>query len=316
MDPGVRAKVFGRLLGAGVVLGLCLLVWGGPLDMWINELALGPLDQANEIYLDQSFEDASRLFIILTGIKSVLAVVEGSEIGVGFGLEMGDVVQGIYDYINFAWQIVLWATMILVMTRMLLEVIQLIDQWLLLLALGSVAWYLLAVWLLPQRRALGRVLRDVAFFSTILAVAAYFVIPLSVAGGAVLSAEITASRVATAETNLTVLQIELDERFREIEMADGFLNKASRIKEASGAVTHLFGVRTKAIFWDVITISAAYLFDTILFPLGLFLILFWLTRLLGRYLFGLRKNRLLREDLDGLLERYFERRESRRSDES
>ncbi|MGE9297151.1 MAG: hypothetical protein ACQKBV_12775, partial [Puniceicoccales bacterium] len=75
------------------------------------------------------------------------------------------------------------------------------------------------------------------------------------------------------------------------------------------ALTKFLGVRTKEIFWDVITISAAYLFDTIIFPLGLFAVMFWLTRIFGRYLFGLRKNQVFREDMDTLMARYWERKE-------
>jgi len=308
MARNPRVLLLGRLATVVVVFVLLALLLRGPLDSWINHRVAGPLDQANEIYLEESFDGASRLFLILTGIKSVLAVVEGSEIGVGFGLELGDVVQGVYDYIDFAWRIVLWATVILVMTRMLLEVVQFVDQWLLALALASIAFYLVAAWFTPRRRALGRVLRDAAFFSTILSVAAYFVVPLAVAGGAALSREITASRVVTAEANLVALQQELEDRFGDIGSADGFFLKAAKVKEASGAMAYFLRVRTKEIFWDVITISAAYLFDTILFPLGLFLILFWLARLIARYLFGLRKNQVLREDLDGLFARYFEPR--------
>ncbi|GHC10147.1 hypothetical protein [Cerasicoccus arenae] len=308
MASKARAIIFGRLAIVAFIFTLLALVLRGPLDSWINNVALGQLDYTNQQYLEESFDDASRLFLILTGVKSVLAVVEGSEVGVGFGLEIGDIVQGVYDYVDFAWKIVLWATMIIVMTRMLLEVSQFLDQWLLALALGSMLFYLVAVWFMPRRRAMARVLRDATFFCTILSVAAYVIVPLAVSGGAFLSTEITQSRVIEAEGNLTVLNAELNERFSDIEKAEGIFSKAAKVKDATSALTSFLAERTSALFWDVITVSAAYLFDTVIFPLGLFFVLFWMTRLIGRYAFGLRRGQVFREDMDTLMGRYWTQR--------
>lgn len=299
-----------RLATVAVLFILLAMVLRGPLDAWINDRALGELDYRNQQYLEQSFDDASRLFLILTAVKSVLAVVEGSELGVGFGLEVGDIVQGVYDYVDFAWQIVLWATMIIVMTRMLLEVSQFVDQWLLALALGSAILYLVSAWFLPRRRALGRVLRDAAFFSSILAVAAYAIVPLAVYGGAMLSEQITEARVVEAESDLALVSAELEARYDAIEQAEGILGKAAKVKDATGALTDFLAVRTTELFWNVITVSAAYLFDTIIFPLGLFFVLFWMTRLVGKYIFGIRRGQVFREDLDTLLGRYWAKREA------
>jgi len=309
MASNARLFLIGRVATLIFLLALLALVLRGPLDGWINDAALGRLDYANQQYLEESFDDASRLFLILTGVKSVLAVVEGSELGVGFGLEVGDIVQGVYDYVDFAWQIVLWATMIIVMTRMLLEVSQYIDQWLLALALASALFYLGAAWFLPKRRAIGRVLRDVAFFSSILAVATYVIVPLAVAGGAQLSQRITEARMMEAEQNVTAVSIELEERFEAVQNAEGILSKAAKVKDATGALTDFLAVRTTQLFWDVITLSASYLFDTVIFPLGLFFVLFWITRIIGKYVFGLRRGQVFREDLDTLMGRYWAKQE-------
>ncbi|MEO0797007.1 MAG: hypothetical protein AAFX93_17760 [Verrucomicrobiota bacterium] len=309
MFKNARLLFFCRLVCVIVIAVMLGLTVNGPMDGWINEKALGPLDSSNEAYLEESFEDASRLFLVLTAVKSVLAVVEGSEIGVGFGLELGDLVQGVYDYVDFAWQIVLWATMIIVMTRMTLELSQFLDQWLLVIALGSMLFYLVSAWFMPQRRAVARVLRDISFFSTILALAAYLVVPLAVAGGSMLSEEITEARVQEAETNITALKVELEKRFAAVEDADGFFGKAAKMSDATLTLTTFLSAQTKDLFWDVITISAAYLFDTIIFPLGLFLIMFWLTRILARYFFGLRRGQVFREDMDTLMARYWMKRE-------
>ncbi|WP_269542019.1 hypothetical protein [Cerasicoccus fimbriatus] len=309
MASNARVTLISRLAIIAILFTLMAMILRGPLDSWINDRALGHMDYANQQYLDESFDKASRLFLILTGVKSVLAIIEGSELGVGFGLEVGDVVQGVYDYVDFAWQIVLWATMIIVMTRMLLEVSQYLDQWLLLLALGSLLFYFIAAWFMPKRRAIARVLRDTAFFGAILAIAAYLIAPLAVWGGSQLSQQITESRLIEAEGNLALVNAELNRRYDEIEQAEGIITKATKIKQATGVLTQYLLARTTELFWNVITVSAAYLFDTIIFPLGLFLAMFWLTRLIGKYVFGLRRGQIMREDMDALMGRYWQKRD-------
>src|SRR4029077_16580025 len=70
---------------------------------------------------DDSPQRDKKPFFVITGIKTALAVVEGSEVGVGFELKIGDVVQAPYDTVNFFWEMFLYAFLILGSYRLLLE---------------------------------------------------------------------------------------------------------------------------------------------------------------------------------------------------
>ncbi len=81
-----------------------LLTALGFTDRLLGICGLDRLSEKNEAYLESSQERTLQTFAVLSTIKVGLAVVEGTEIGVGFGLEIGDVVQAAYDYVDIAWR--------------------------------------------------------------------------------------------------------------------------------------------------------------------------------------------------------------------
>jgi len=71
--------------------------------------------------IDESLERDKKPFLVITAIKTSLAVIEGSGVGVGFDLKVGDVVQAPYDYVNFFWEMFLYAFLILGTYKLLIE---------------------------------------------------------------------------------------------------------------------------------------------------------------------------------------------------
>lgn len=279
----------------------------GPLDRWLNEAALGSVAQTNEVYLENSSRNAEELFLILTGIKTVLAIIEGSDVGVGFSLQVGDVVKAVYDYIDFAWMIILLSALVLILTQMLLDAARWVDSPLLTAALLSLIAYLIVKWHLRGEwaRNLRRMLRDLSYLLVTITLAAYLLLPLSVAVGARLSSEITDIYKENASIELLALRADLNAKSLAISEADGLFNKAGKVGEAVLAMGSYLAAKTTDLFWQVVSVCAAYIFDTVIFPLGLFILLFWLVRLLARYFFGLRQQRAFKEDLAAMLDQYF-----------
>jgi len=77
-------------------------------------------DRAVEL-IDETLERDTLTFLVITGIKTSLAMIEGSNVGVGFELQVGDVVQPAYDYVDFFWRAFLYAFMVLGFYQLLLE---------------------------------------------------------------------------------------------------------------------------------------------------------------------------------------------------
>lgn len=130
----VRSLVAALLL-AGIVLSAT-----GHVDRLLGACGLARLNQSNDCYLKDSFDRSLKGFLVLSAIKSGIAVLEGSEVGVGFNLEVGDMVQSIYDYVDVAWRTALAGGTILLLMRIVLQVIQSVDHWLL---VGSLSLYLI-----------------------------------------------------------------------------------------------------------------------------------------------------------------------------
>ena len=62
------------------------------------------LSDAAHAVVDECIVRDFKTFAGMSGIKGVLAVLEGSSVGVGFQLEIGDLAQPLYDYVDFFWK--------------------------------------------------------------------------------------------------------------------------------------------------------------------------------------------------------------------
>ncbi|NQU44987.1 hypothetical protein HQ520_17005, partial [bacterium] len=100
------------------LLGALLLVFPAPCG---RLLLHGYLQEQSAGLVDEALEDNVKGFAAVSAVKAALALVEGSSVGVGFDLQVGDLVQPAYDYVDFVWRVFLWATFILMTYKILLE---------------------------------------------------------------------------------------------------------------------------------------------------------------------------------------------------
>ncbi|HDQ46280.1 MAG TPA: hypothetical protein ENN17_12420 [bacterium] len=265
-------------------------------DAVLNRAGLGRLAESNTAYLDQSLKKSLGTFGVLSAVKVGLAVVKGTEIGVGFGIQIGDVVQSAYDFVDLAWRAVLASAAILLGTQFLLKTAALAGHvfltavWILII-LGKITG-----WLLPAYKTLKRILKDACLVAVILAAALYVVIPLSVAGGRLLSVQITKPVLDPAEENLVRLRADLfPDKTQEKEP---LLTKLKQTREQIARITEYLTQKSVDLSLWILRIVAGYLFDSLVFPLLFFLFLMWLTRTGVSYLFQLSGESALRKDLE------------------
>lgn len=288
----------------------------GHIDTMLNTFGLATLSNSNNRYLQESFDESVKGFLVLSTIKSGVAVLEGSEVGMGFNLEVGDVVQSIYDYVDVAWKTALAGGTILLLMRLVLETIQLVDHWFLFSAFVVALFLFLLDWILPRQKQVHRILKEFLLFLTVLCIGVYFILPVSISGAAFLSTKITRPLVAEARHGFESLQSDLrpealNERFFPDESKDAslwsrldFMEKLDNSKVAIvkmmkwiEQITHDFATWT-------IKLIAGYLFDCIVFPLAFFVVVYLLTRSLLTYVFGFSRDNILREDLFAALKQY------------
>jgi len=119
VDAFLKSRGFRIALAAVfVVVGLACLF------MTERVAAFTYMDTLSERALesvDESLERNLTTFLTISAIKAAMALIEGSSVGVGFDLQLGDVIQPAYDYVDFFWKMFLYAFVILGIYKLVLE---------------------------------------------------------------------------------------------------------------------------------------------------------------------------------------------------
>ncbi len=249
------------------------------MDFIYNQLHI----KSSETYINESLEKSLITFSVLSAIKIGLAVIEGSEVGIGLGVEAGDVVQAAYDYVDFAWKIVLLSSAVLLGTKYILLTINYIDQWLIAITLLSILFLLLSKWFFSQNRFLVHLLRDISNYFIFICFGVLIIIPASISGGRFLSRKITAPSVKEAEKNLSIFR---KAYFPDIKKDNRDLwSEVKKIKTRINQVINFLSHKTSEFSLWILKIVAAYFFDTIGFPLLMLVFLIWFPKVLMKNFF-------------------------------
>ena len=256
--------------------------------------------------------------MILSGIKSGLAVLEGSEVGVGFNLELGDIVQSVYDYVDVAWKTALLGGTVILITRLMLQSAEMIDHWCISLLFFTVFISLIIKWFFPKLLKASRLIREMTFYLIVLSVVLYLVLPLSIISAAFLSEKITRPLIEESQNSFEGIkedftinginrQIFSDDQKSESSWIFDFNIKAQieHIKTRINYLADFFKDKSKNISIWTIQLIAGYLFDSIIFPITFFILLFIIAKSILLYLFEDRKHQSIKEDIAEMIEKYY-----------
>jgi hypothetical protein len=68
-----------------------------------------------------TLERQSASFLLVSTLKSSLAMIEGSDVGIGFRIEVGDLVQSTYDLVDFTWKMLLYGILLITFSKIFFE---------------------------------------------------------------------------------------------------------------------------------------------------------------------------------------------------
>ncbi|MBW1903352.1 MAG: hypothetical protein JRJ20_17270 [Deltaproteobacteria bacterium] len=313
----LTARPLTRTTAALILIAAAVLAATGHLDVLVDKSGGAILSDSNNTYLNDSFDRSMKGFLVLSAIKSGIAVIEGSGIGVGFNLEVGDIAQSIYDYVDVAWKTALAGGTVLLLIQLMLQTMQLIDHWCLFALLLVVLSLFLLRWFFPKQERLNRILREALMFVSVLTIAFYMILPLSIAGAAFLSKQITQPLVTEAQQGFESLQEELtpralDERFFPGSQSDdslwSYLDLRAKLQNSREAIIkmaqYVKEITEDSAIWTI-KIIAGYLFDCIIFPLAFFVVGYILTKNLLAYVIDIRREHSVRKDFEMILAKYY-----------
>ena len=311
-------RIISRVVISILLISGMLLSALGFVDRPIQGVGMGRVSDANDAYIQRAYDRALHGFLILSGIKTGLAVIEGSEVGIGFNLQVGDVVQTLYDYVNIAWRTALAGGTVLLLTRLTLQTITLIDHWCLAVSLFFALLFLLARWLLPHWPRVSRMFREAILMATVFSLALYFMLPFSISGAAFLSQKITQPLIEESHTGFDTLKTDFSSEnltrmlLPEAPADDASmlskLDVATRLAEAKARAEQMaqhFKSKTAQVATLTIKLIAGYLFDCIIFPLSFFLVLYVFAKYMTRYLLGIGAGQRISREIEAVFKRYY-----------
>ncbi len=312
---------------AGILLILPIAAVFGIVDNVLDTAIMGRVHAVNAAYLEKSFDKSVKGFLVLSTIKAGLAIVEGSESRIGFSLgaqgsvelQYGDVVQSMYDYVDIAWKTSLAGGAVLLLTGLLLDTVAQIDQWFLAAALSAFFICHMLSCCAPRLRSCNLISKHVFSLCIVATAVLYLVLPLTVLAASFLSSRISAPLIAEATLGYESVENDLSSEAitKRLSSFDdttdterGFWDKMN----VSRQMEHFRQAFDETIAWLksrmqnmalwTIKLFAGYLFDCLVFPLAIFSVLFVVTKGLLAYVFGIRRDNALKEDIAALVGRY------------
>ncbi len=309
--------LFTKIVFFLVLLTAAIFAATGQMDILVEKCGGTIVSDSNNRYLKDAFERSVKTFLVLSAIKSGVAILEGSEVGIGFHLEIGDIAQSMYDYVDIAWKTALAGGTVLLLMRLILETMELINHWCLFFMFLLIVLLFFLNWVLPKKKRLNRILKECLLLASVLTAAFYIILPLSIAGAAFLSKQITRPLVEEAQKGFESLQEDLtfhtlNKRFFPEKQEDNSLwsqlDLKSKLETSKAAITEIvayFKEITEDFAVWTIKIIAGYLFDCIIFPLAFFVVVYILTKKLLAYAFGIRRDYTIKEDFEAILAKHY-----------
>jgi hypothetical protein len=266
-----------RMIRAGVLFALAVMSVTGVFAMLQDKAILPPARE----YVEQSQDKALTAFITISVVKGIVAVVEGSDV---VGIEVGDIVQPLYDAIDITWK-VLAASLA---TLYALEVLLVLCG-----TLGRFFLSALFIALLAMQFTRCDILRRAAFSAGILAFFFFAAIPLTLVVAGHLSEGYSKNVRLEFDSRMEQFRSEFQERVEEIQDGDlvaleNWPNlrisfpKIEIVKAILIDMKELVEKLPELLFRTGVT----WLLDVALIPMGLLFILYKLALLFMGSVFG------------------------------
>lgn len=165
----------GIILKVLIILGIIFCIFG-VMNVIFENTIFNLLKNLTKPYLDKTYDESKRLFLVLSLIKGTTDVIEGSTVNVsmilGMEIEVGDIVQPIYDIINILWKISLASTVILKLESLYFEIFK--------VKIANLLIFISLVSLLPYtfiKNKVTSIFKSISKYSFFILVFIYLVLP-------------------------------------------------------------------------------------------------------------------------------------------
>ena len=165
----------GIILKVLIILGIIFCIFG-VMNVIFENTIFNLLKNLTKPYLDKTYDESKKLFLVLSLIKGTTDDIEGSTVNVsmilGMEIEVGDIVQPIYDIINILWKISLASTVILKLESLYFEIFK--------VKIANLLIFISLVSLLPYtfiKNKVTSIFKSISKYSFFILVFIYLVLP-------------------------------------------------------------------------------------------------------------------------------------------
>lgn len=182
-----------RVITVSILLVLTVLATTGVLTTLQQKVILPPAEN----YIEESQEKALAAFVTISVVKGLVAVVEGSDV---VGIEVGDIVQPLYDSIDITWKLITLSLATLYTLEIVLDLCGFLGS-----AFLGIVFILLGIMQFAEKESI----RKFTHFFGILSFSFYFAIPASL----FLSGKVSSSYSAEIQDEFDLRMGEFEENF-------------------------------------------------------------------------------------------------------
>lgn len=114
-----------KIIKIAIIIGILLCIFG-LMNKIFEFTVFNFFKNMTKPYLERAYEESKKLFITLSLLKGTTDVIEGSTVNVnvilGMNIQIGDLVQPIYDIIDILWKISLASVVVLKLETIYYEI--------------------------------------------------------------------------------------------------------------------------------------------------------------------------------------------------
>ena len=170
-----RKKLLVKIL---IVIGLSCCSFG-IMDKIFEHTIFNFFKNLTMPYLEKTYEESKKMFLTLSLLKGTADIIEGSTVNVsmivGMEIEIGDIIQPIYDMINILWKVSLASVVILKLETIYYEIFK--------VKLATILTFLALITIFPYtiyKNKVTRICRKISKYSFFILLYIYIVLPSAI----------------------------------------------------------------------------------------------------------------------------------------
>ena len=265
-----------------IVVGLVLCIFG-IMDKIFEHTVFNFFKNLTMPYLEKTYEESKNMFLTLSLLKGTTDIIEGSTVNVsmivGMEIEIGDIVQPIYDMINILWKVSLASVIILKLETIYYEIFK--------VKLATILTFISLITIFPYtiyKNKVTKIFRRISKYSFFILLYIYIVLPSAIFINSTISRyfEKEYKEPAIIELNQDLGRLnKVKDEMLSLDQSKSIFNIPGQIDSAKVKIdnfTKEIDTISKDLVEDAPVIIGIILLTSIVFPLLIVILLYVVTK--------------------------------------